>query len=102
MARPAPKTCPRTDSGCEYNCITTCMGRQVRVEPEPEADVAYVAMRKEAVAELLTAPMGPFVMLGLEPRGPGYELILRNPTAFELAAALDKVGKVDANLKAGL
>lgn len=87
----APRTCPRTDSGCEYNCIGGgCGQRQVRVEPDK--DVAYVAMAPEAVTSLLSAPMGPLVVMGLEPRGPGYELLLRAPTAFELAAALDKVG----------
>lgn len=90
MPRPAPRVCPATGSGCEHCCITTCAGRTVAVEPQ--VDVAYVAMSREALTGLLEAPMGPLVIMGLEPRGPGYELILRAPNAFELQGALDKVG----------
>lgn len=64
------------------------------VVAEPDADVAYVAMSREALVGLLERPSGPLVVMGLEPCGPGYELILRRPNAFELQAALDLVGKL--------
>ena len=94
--RPAPKTCPATQAGCEHNCIGVCGSRQVAVEPD--RDIAYVALSREALTSLLDAPMGPLVIMGLEPRGPGYELVLRAPNVLELAAALERVRAVDAAL----
>ncbi len=91
--RPAPKVCPATQAGCEHNCVGTCGGKQVRVEPD--RDMAYVALSREALTGLLDAPMGPLVIMGLEPRGPGYELILRAPNTLELTVALGKCAAVD-------
>lgn len=89
----SPRTCPRTDSGCEYNCIGACNQRQVRVEPD--RDIAYVALSREALTGLLAAPMGPLVIMGLEPRGPGYEMLLRAPNLLELHAAADAARRAD-------
>ncbi len=94
--RPAPKVCPATQAGCEHNCVGTCGGKQVRVEPD--RDIAYVALSREALLSLLDAPMGPLVIMGLEPRGPGYELMLRAPNMLELAAAIEQCKAVDAAL----
>ncbi len=69
---------------------------QVRVEPD--RDMAYVALSREALTGLLDAPMGPLVIMGLEPKGPGYELVLRAPNVLELAAALERVRAVDVTL----
>ncbi len=96
MPSPAPKVCPATQAGCEHNCIGVCGSRTVAVEPD--GDFAYVALSREAVVQLTTAPMGPLVIMGLEPRGPGYELILRAPNMLELTAALDKCAAVDTAL----
>lgn len=98
---PAPKVCPSTGSGCEHNCIGVCGGRQVAVEPDK--DIAYVALSREALVGLLAAPMGPLVIMGLEPRGPGFELILRAPNLMELAAAAEACRRADeAIARAGL
>jgi hypothetical protein len=96
---PAPKVCPATGSGCEYNCIDVCGSRRVAVEPDP--DIAYVALSRQALTDLLAAPLGPLVIMGLEPRGPGYELIVRAPNLMELAAAIEKCKAVDAALADG-
>lgn len=97
--RPAPKVCPATQAGCEHRCVGVCGSRTVAVEPD--RDIAYVALNSEALTSLLAAPMGPLVIMGLEPRGPGYELILRAPNVLELAAAIEKCKAVDAALVQG-